>query len=255
MDRSEAIQSQFGASASRYASSRYHSDSPDLDHMLRSAVLEGHEWLLDVGTGAGHTAVAFAPHVTQVVAIDLTDAMLDETRAKAERHGLDNVRTDAGCAMNLPYAAETFDVVTCRVCAHHFADADAAVREAARVLKPGGQLLVVDTVSPDDAAADTFLNCIELVRDHSHVRNYQVGEWLGMMRAAGLDASWVDTFGVVLEFDDWFDRMQTPELARAQLRAMFDRATDAIRETLAIRTVDGYAFDIPIALFRAVKPA
>jgi ubiquinone/menaquinone biosynthesis C-methylase UbiE len=252
MDRNQSIQRQFGAAADRYRVSRYHQDAPDLDAMLGAASLRGDERVLDIGTGTGHTALAFAPSVAQVVALDLTPAMLEQARGLAEERGIDNVRFEQGEAERLPYPDGSFDVVTCRVCAHHFRDVRAALREAARVLRPEGQLLFVDSVSPEDPAQDTFLNCIELLRDPSHVRNYTVSQWTAMFAEVGLVAEHRVTWPLPLDFEDWTERMLTPELARDQLRALFDDATDAIRVAFRVRTAP-HGFDIPIALMRAVR--
>jgi len=250
MDREQAIQRQFGAAAERYRVSCYHADAPDLDTMLGAVELRGDEALLDLGTGTGHTALAFAPHVATVVGLDLTPAMLDEARSLAREGRFENVRFEVGRAEALPYADQRFDLVTCRVCAHHFGDVRAALGEAARVLRPGGQLLWVDSIAPEDPAQDTFLNCIELLRDPSHVRDYSVSQWQASFAEAGLVAEHRSTWGVPLDFEEWCERMRTPEPAREALRALFDGATEAIREALAVRR-DPYGFDIPIGFFTA----
>ena len=74
MDQGDAIQRQFGAAAERYTASTFHQRSPDLRLMVDAASLCGDERVLDIGTGTGHTAVAFAPRVAEVVGIDLTPA-------------------------------------------------------------------------------------------------------------------------------------------------------------------------------------
>lgn len=252
MDRSQSIRRQFGAAAERYATSSYHQISPDLQHMLEASELSEAAHLLDLGTGTGHTALAFAPRVARVTGIDITDEMLDQARLLASEQGVANLCFERGDAMALEYPDGHFDGVTCRVCAHHFEDPNAAVREAARVLRPGGQMLWVDTVSPPDPAQDTYLNSIELLRDPSHVRNYSVAEWQGMFGAAGLEAPCEAQWSVPLDFEDWVQRMGTPEPERTQLRRLFDRAPDAVREVLGIRGgEEPYGFDIPVALFVA----
>lgn len=255
MDTRDAIQQQFGAAASRYATSSYHQVSPDLDAMLAAIHCDGSERVLDVGTGTGHTALAFAPHVAEVVGVDFTAAMLEQAVRLAAERGVGNVRFDEGDAMQLPYEDDSFDVVTCRVCAHHFADPVAAVRETARVLKPGGRFLLVDSVAPEDPAEDTFFNAIELLRDRCHVRNYRVSEWLHMLRAAGFEAEHLDTFAVPLEFEEWVERIGTPEAERAALRALFLGATQAVTERLGLRTGPEWGFDVQIGLLRASLPA
>ena len=211
MDTPDSVRQQFGAAAARYATSSYHRVSPDLEAMRAAVALGGSERVLDVGTGTGHTALAFAPHVAEVVGVDFTAAMLDEARRLAEEQGAGNARFDEGDALALPYEDDSFDLVTCRVCAHHFTDAARSVREVARVLRPGGTFLLVDSISPEDAAEDTFFNAIELLRDRSHVRNYRLSEWEAMFAAAGLTAEHVATFAVPLDFDEWVERIGTPE--------------------------------------------
>src|SRR5262247_3071187 len=106
------IQQRFGAAAARYAESDYHGAGPDLAAMLERAGLRGDERVLDVGCGAGHTALAFARHAHEVVALDMTQEMLDEARRLAAQRGLKNVGFELGFAERLPFPDNSFDVVT-----------------------------------------------------------------------------------------------------------------------------------------------
>lgn len=252
-DRNAAVRRQFGAASAAYVESPVHRSGADLEAMLRRADPAPDARVLDVGTGAGHTALAFAPHVAEVVAFDLTPAMLERVREAAASRGLANLRTQRGDAAALPFPAAAFDVVTCRLCAHHFAAPARAVAEMARVLRPGGVLLLEDSVSPEDPAQDTFLNAIELLRDPSHVRNLRVSEWRPLLAAAGLETTGVADFPARLDFDAWVARMRTPEPEARQIRRLMDGAPDEVRA--AFRIEPGHHWTIPIALLEARRPA
>jgi ubiquinone/menaquinone biosynthesis C-methylase UbiE len=251
MDRQGAIRQVFGSAAERYAASSVHAGGPDLDAMLAAAELSGGEQILDLGCGTGHTALAFAARGAEVEALDLTAEMLAQGRRLARERGLSNVRFREGDAARLPFADGAFDVVTSRLSAHHYARPEAAIREAARVLRPGGRLLLVDSVAPEDPAQDTFLNAIELLRDPSHVRDHTVGQCCAMCEAAGLAPELLGTFRYRLEFDPWVERVATPAREVEELRSLLQRAPDEVRAAFGI-AADG-SFEMPAALIRARK--
>ncbi len=143
------VEKQFGAAAADYAASAVHARGPSLARVVDLVAPQAHWRALDVATGAGHTALAFAPHVAHVIASDVTKEMLTEAGKLAGARNLTNVETAHGDAGSLPFAEESFDLVTCRLAAHHFPDPAAFVGEAWRVLKPGGTLALIDNVSPD----------------------------------------------------------------------------------------------------------
>lgn len=248
----DTVRRQWGPVASAYVSSNYHSSGPDLARLVEGAGLSGAERVIDIGCGAGHTAIALAPHVAHVTAVDITPEMLGVASDLAARKGLTNVAFERQDATSLPYPDGRFDVAASRVAAHHYHDVRAFVSEAARVLKPGGRLMLVDTVAPEDPALDTFYNAFELLRDPSHVRNWRISEWSALMREHGMEPEVLFEFDLEQEIEPWFERQHTSLDRRTGVYGLFAAATEAARERYALDARPGW-FRLPIALMRGTK--
>jgi SAM-dependent methyltransferase len=249
----QAVQAQFGATAEAYVSSPTHANGADLQRMVELARLRGDERVLDIATGGGHTALAFAPHVREVVATDLTPQMLAAAARFITSQGVANVRFERADAEALPFPAAEFDVVTCRIAPHHFGDAARFVREVRRVLRPGGVLLLVDTIAPDDPALDALINAFEQLRDPSHVRNYTLREWQAFCLAAGLRVAHSEIWTKTLPFVDWCQRANVSPATQAELERRLLTASSEARAAFEVAVVDGRvtAFGLPAALLLA----
>jgi SAM-dependent methyltransferase len=242
----------FGAAASDYANAAVHISGPDLDALLEAGAFTGTERVLDLGCGAGHTTIAVALHAAQVIGIDVTEEMLAEGRKQLARRGITNVEFEEGDACGVRFPDRSFDVVTCRFAAHHFPDAMAPVREAARVLKPGGRYVLVDSLAPEDPGLDTFENMVEFLRDASHIRNYRASEWCRIFREAGLEPEVRYRAGLVLAGADWVKRMRTPPSRVAMIRELFATATERQRAALEIRD-EPWGFSLPVGMIVGTK--
>jgi ubiquinone/menaquinone biosynthesis C-methylase UbiE len=164
--------------------------------------------MLDVATAAGHTALAFAPFVSKVIATDITEAMVNKAAAMAAQRGLSNVETRFADAEDLPFDDNTFDLLTCRIAFHHFPHPQQAASEFARVLKPGGVLGFTDNVTVADKVAAQYYNDYEKLRDPSHVWVPALAELQAMFEAAGFDIEATRQVSKEMEFHDWADRMR-----------------------------------------------
>ena len=255
-EKIQQVQSNFGAAAADYVTSKVHASGQDLTWVVESAALGGSERVLDVATGGGHTAFAVAPYAAEVVALDITPEMLAVAQQEAAARHLHNIRFLAGDAQDIPCADASFDVVTCRQAPHHFPDVGRAVREWARVLKPGGRLVLIDSASPEEPEIDAFLNEIESLRDPSHVRNQRISEWSAMLKEAGFSINTLREWGIFLDIPSWTQRMRTPAASVALIEQKFREAPQAIRERLRIEGQDGaYAFTLPAIFIVATKTA
>jgi ubiquinone/menaquinone biosynthesis C-methylase UbiE len=140
--------------------------------------------VLDVATGGGHVARRLREAGCTVVTCDPAPGMNADVLCHAE---------------HLPFADGSFDVVTCRVAAHHFEDALAALQEMARVT--GELVLLADNLFVDEAGEEA-----DRLRDPTHVRNYSEDEWRGLFNDAGLDLEHVEHEEKWVQLDPWLER-------------------------------------------------
>lgn len=226
----EEVKKFFGANAAAYATSKVHAKGASLARLCELVDPQPNWRALDVATAAGHTAFVFAPHVAQVIATDITPQMLDVAAKLAAEKGLTNVTFQEADAEQLPFGDGDFDLVTCRIAPHHFPHIERFIAEAARVLRPGGILAVVDNISPDDAVASEAYNAFEKARDPSHGRCWSVDEWQAAFVAAGFEILHSETAPKEMEFNSWADRMGVATETKAELRAVLQDGPAPFRE-------------------------
>jgi len=230
-----------------------------LDWLLENARPDKQDQALDVATGTGFTALAFAPHVRSVIGIDVSPGMLAQARRRAEEQGITNVTFQEGAAEAFPFPDGTFDLVTCRIAPHHFLSVPQFLQETARVLKPGGRFLLVDTCVPDgDPEADIWQNAVEALRDPSHVRNDTPSEWRERIQAAGLLVERMTSSGngITMRLSEWLEKAGcTPDQQEA-VRRRFETAPPSAARAFRITHEPGgeTVFTWQRVLVRAIKP-
>jgi len=164
-DRAARASEYFQANAARWEELRglYVEDSVVDARLLAALQEEPGGDLLDIGTGTGRVLEMAAGHVRSAVGIDNARPMLEIARANLDRAGFTHCQVRLADMYRLPFPAERFDAVTVNMVLHYAESPAAAVAEAARVLKPGGRLIVVDFAPHEQA---------ELRDEHEH-------RWLG----------------------------------------------------------------------------
>jgi SAM-dependent methyltransferase len=158
----------------------------------------------------------------------------------------------------LPFGG-AFDLVTCRIAPHHFADIDRFLAEAARALRPGGLLAVVDNVVPGsrlrgkkadrEREAGDYVNAFEKLRDPSHVRCLSFEAWMDALAAVGLVVGAAETIDKRLTFETWAAR-HTPAM-QTRLRAMLLQAPEMARAFLDPRVEGVTTFRLREGVFVA----
>jgi ubiquinone/menaquinone biosynthesis C-methylase UbiE len=126
----------------------------------------GDEVALDSGCGTGSLAFALAPHVAEVVGVDVREEYLEAARASAPA----NVSFLAGDAMALPFGYAQFDLACSHRVLHHVRRPELAVSELARVTRPGGRMLVADQLGSVDPLRSLEMDRFERLRDPTHQR-------------------------------------------------------------------------------------
>ena len=218
MSHDETVRREFARQAGRIATAGLTLSSQEyLAWMVGQLPLESGFRVLDVAGGTGHLARAIAPHVREVVAVDMTPEMLAECRAEAEASGLDNVKTEIAAAEALPHGDDSFDMVVCRLGIHHFAAPGPPLAEMVRVCQAGRCVAIMDTLGPDDDSVRETCNRLERMRDPSHTTNLTEGQLVAAMEEAGLTIASIDSRDIEVDFHRWADMTDTPPEAKAEI--------------------------------------
>lgn len=253
-DRSS--QSQFGRLAEAYGASKTHAQAGALASAASMLGDRRYGTAMDIGAGPGFTAFAVAGRCDRVIATDVTPEMLEQARSLRGERGAPQTELMLTAAESLPCRDGSIDLITCRTAAHHFLNVDSWLAEVNRALAPGGELILIDTVSPDDAEATTWMHDIEIWRDPSHVRNLSEAEWLDAIERAGMSVTETALSRVDLEYPDWTERAGMPEEEAARLgQALKDAPATAAQAFGITPKADGLIeFYWPILSVKAVKP-
>ncbi|MBB4313703.1 ArsR/SmtB family transcription factor [Roseospira marina] len=211
--RAEAAQAYFRANADQWDDlRRLHADERRVEesllHLLPPETVRD---LLDVGTGTGRMLALYAPHIREGLGLDLSREMLAVARANLDEVGATHCQARLGDLYHLPCEDASRDAVTVHQVLHYVERPSDAVRECARVLRPGGRLVIVD-FAPHDLE--------DLRERHQHRRlgfaHEEVSAWCS---AADLDVvDIVDLPGGALTVTLW--------LARRPLEAAAEPRTD-----------------------------
>lgn len=235
-----AARDQFARRSDQYGQGHILAAVDDLQAALPWLALPARARVLDVATGGGHTGLFFARLGHEVILSDLTGEMLQRARQMAREAGFE-VGVAQHPAEAMPHSDGSFDLVTCRIAPHHFTDPAAFVRETARVLRPGGQFLLIDgTVADDEPEAEAWAHAVEKLRDPSHHRLWTPRTWRRWCETAGLRVEHAVITPMKQPDLNWYFAVAaTPEASRAEVRRLVDAVPESARRLFRLGCEDG----------------
>ena len=166
MSTHDAIRARFAATADRIAALQQERAAELAEQVQAFVPLTGDERALDAGAGTGALAFALAPLVREVVAVELVPELIERGR----RNAPENVTFVEADIAHLPFERASFDLTGTLRTLHHVARPELVVAELTRVTRPGGAILVIDQIAPNDPLAALELDRFERARDPSHTR-------------------------------------------------------------------------------------
>ena len=201
-DQRDLVRARFTRTAEQFASFSLSTRAAEAGRLVALAAPRGDELALDLACGPGTFTRALAPRVKFIHGLDITPALLDQARAAAAKQHLANCIFECGDAYSLPYAAAKFDLAACAYALHHMENPAAAMKELARIVRPGARLALVDIFIPD-GCDPAVANAIERARDASHCSSLLREELLALCEAAGFRVTAGETATRPRSFNDW----------------------------------------------------
>jgi ubiquinone/menaquinone biosynthesis C-methylase UbiE len=172
---------------------------------------------LDVACGAAHVSEMAAPHVRQMVGIDLTTTLLELGSARLREGSVTNVLLQEANSEALPFVDASFDLVFCRAALHHIGDPQRAVAEMVRTCRPGGRVVISDLIAPSADLRDAFDHVHRLI-DPSHARAF-LEEELGGVFPETVTLSYGETTTARLPIDIALTEQSERDTVLSTLRA------------------------------------
>ncbi|GGJ43595.1 class I SAM-dependent methyltransferase [Virgibacillus salexigens] len=237
MNEKDNVKRVFSKNKHAYVTSSTHAYGDDLLKMESWLNPDPTMAVLDIATGGGHAAKRLAPSVREVFATDITKAMLENTRQHLQAYA--NIKYVIADAENLPFLDLTFDMVTCRIAAHHFPHPEQFIQEVNRVLKPNGKFLFIDNTVPEVPRYASFLNRLEKMRDYSHVRCLSVNEWNHLFKENHLTVIQQEYRKKKLNYTHWINRTLHQFPAKEKVHQYMLKADQEIQSYFEFKQANG----------------
>jgi SAM-dependent methyltransferase len=220
----QAIVAEFTAQAESFNASALATSESLLDALVELASPHAGECWLDAACGPGIVCRRLAAHAGTVLGVDLTAAMLEVARRETSAAGLENVSFALGDATALELPDAQLDGALARFTLHHVPLPGRVVGELARVVRPGGRIVLADHLADEEREAFAWSKEIERLRDPSHWASLPLARLRELGERAGLALERERVFAISLEFEDWLRRGSTGASSRVLIeRALAER--------------------------------
>jgi SAM-dependent methyltransferase len=214
-DHEEVLRGEFTHQARSFARSQVANDPQLLDVILTSAEPQRGDRWLDAACGPGIVSRRLGPRVQAVEGVDATVAMIDLARREAAAAGLGNLSFSVGDVTALAHGPASFDGAITRFAIHHIPLPDRLVGELARVVAPGGRIVLVDHLADEDRGAFAWATAVERLRDPSHWATLTVADVRRLGEHAGLELLSERQLPMALDLEDWVARGSGARAGRA----------------------------------------
>jgi broad specificity phosphatase PhoE/ubiquinone/menaquinone biosynthesis C-methylase UbiE len=191
--------------------------------------------VLDAGTGSGPVALAFARSAGRVIGVDVSPAMLERAEIARSKGAAGNVELFWADATELPAGDRSADIVASRNLWQHLADPALYVREAARVLKPDGRLVLDELIGSEDPVKRATQEAIEVRRDPSFTRLPTQEEIERLLAEGGFRLEKALPYEVSRDVDAWLACAATDESTRNEVHNMLETGMDTDAAGLRVK--------------------
>lgn len=229
-------------------------------HLLNFAKLPTGLRILDLGTGIGLLPILLAEDGAEaVVGIDMSPEMLEQAeflRLSRLNEATARVSFRLAPANALPFRDESFDVVTSRLLLNHARRPERILKEAVRVLKPGGILLVAELLGVDNSVKRATQDAIEERRNPAHVAARGAEQYAKLIADAGLQIEAKEAVIFERELDEWLAIYNTERADAAIVHEMVEAGLETDAAGINVRRQGNrILFDQRMYYIKAVKPA
>ncbi|HTU30174.1 MAG TPA: class I SAM-dependent methyltransferase [Solirubrobacteraceae bacterium] len=229
-----ALTSAFTAQAEGFNRSSAANDDALLDAMLALAAPRASEDWLEAACGPGVISRRLAPRVRSVHGVDLTPEMVRLARQSAATAGVQNATFTVGDATRTGLADASVNGAITRFSLHHIPVPGRLLEELARIVRPGGTIIVADHLADDDPIALTWSQEIERLRDPSHWASLTHARLHAIAAGAGLRSDGETIVPIELDLGDWLRRGgEDPEVHQLVERLLDDAPPAAVRFRVA----------------------